>query len=106
MFHASKIVTKHPYAPKYLVDLIQEQWDWFNANLKHPKRFTRTKRRDALSIRLSWFRPTATAHIHRARGLAALVGEHTFAIATVTTKAPGVVVYEDTVQIVAIPFRR
>jgi hypothetical protein len=106
VFHASRLVTEDPDTPKYLVDLILEQRDWFNANLKHPARFNRSQRPDASHIGLSWFRPSATEHIARARMLAAYISEHTFAIATVTAVNPGYVIYNDPTQVVAIPFRR
>ena len=88
----------------------QEQHDlirqWFNENLKKPKRFTASKppfyRKPSKAI--SWFKDSAFEHITRVRDLAAILEHHRMSVTMLKTDRVGYVVYEDQYQIVAEPF--
>ena len=99
------MVCNDPRTPQFLIDLIQEQRDWFKVNLKKPHRFTRSRHPFPQPLALSWFLSAAHEHIERARTMAALVGEQTFPIVMVTSVKPGMIVYRDPFQIAAVPFR-
>ena len=105
-FQAAGIVREDPETPGYIVDLLREHGDWFNANLARPSRFSKSRHPDAMAVALSWFLPTATECIERAREMAVLISECTFPISMITTSRPGIIVYRDAMQIAAIPYRR
>jgi hypothetical protein len=90
-----------------------EQIRWFNRYLAQPRRFSPYKNgwkrsrygcfRDAIAV--SWFKNSATGHISRAEALAGFLRSRGIEISTITTVRPGYVTYEDSYQVVAVPFR-
>ena len=52
-----------------------------------------------------WFKPTATEAIRMLWGLAQLLRGHGYHVEMLTTDRPGYIVYEDDLQVAAIPFR-
>ena len=79
--------------------------EWFNLELERPERLARSRRPGANECAISWFKDSASAHIARAREVAALLGEHAIHSRMLTTDRPGYIVYEDQFQIAAEPFR-
>jgi glycine cleavage system regulatory protein len=79
---------------------------WFRANLPFPERVARSRRPKRHHAAVSWFKQSATDHIHMARELAALLDAHDIRTEMLTTDRPGYVVYEDEYQVLAEPFRR
>lgn len=106
IFHASTIVCELEDTSQYAIDLILEQRKWFNKNLPRPHKFSRSRKPHALEIALSWYRPSATEFIERSRVLANLLSDQIFPITMVKSLNPGVIVYEDDYQVVAVPFRQ
>jgi hypothetical protein len=78
---------------------------WFNGHLPTPGRFSRSRRRDARGEAVCWFRDGAARYIGRVRELAALLERHGIPVEMLRTGRPGYVVYEDSYQVVAVPFR-
>jgi hypothetical protein len=86
-------------------ELVRELLRWFNRNLPVPHRFARSRRPNARSRAISWFKPTAGACLDRMQALAAVLHGHGCAVERLTTDRPGYVVYEDDYQVVAEVFR-
>jgi hypothetical protein len=78
---------------------------WFNRHLPFPHRFSRSRRRDACGKAVCWFRDSATRHIRRVRELTAMLERHGTPVEMLRTARPGYVVYEDSFQVAAVPFR-
>jgi hypothetical protein len=87
-------------------DLLQEIHEWFNKNLEKPTRFTTSKppyyRKRQNGI--SWFKDSAREHIGKIREMVALLRRHDVPVRMIRAARPGYVVYEDDVQVVAVPF--
>jgi hypothetical protein len=79
---------------------------WFDKHLDTPRRFAKARKPSAQPKAISWFKPTALAHIAKARELVELLRPAGVEIVMSTTRTPGYVVYEDDFQIAAEPFRR
>ena len=77
---------------------------WFNKNLPEPERFSRSNKRSAKAVAISWFKPTAHEYIERMQGLAGILYAHDIPTKVVKTRRPGYIVYEDDYQVVAQPF--
>jgi hypothetical protein len=77
---------------------------WFETNLKVPTRLTNSKYPRAKETAISWVRVTANEHMSRLRRLAALVSASGALVDELRTKRPGYIVYEDSHQVVALPF--
>jgi hypothetical protein len=96
-----------PETPQYIAAQIAAILEWFGTNLLTPTRFNRTTSKGAPrrnTIGLSWFKPTADAHLQKAHELRAMLEENGCTITILKTDRPGFIVYEDDYQIVAEPF--
>jgi len=88
--------------------VLEDLLAWFEANLKVPQRFNRSKskgyyRRRAAGI--SWLKPNAIEHLAKIRALAAILQDNGYEVRQIATERPGYVVYEDDYQLIAEPFR-
>lgn len=86
------------------IDLYDEVCDWFKANLRKPRSFTRSSKPHAKKVALSWFKDTATEHVAKMRILAQVLDAHSISVDVIQTDRPGYVVYEDEYQVAAEPF--
>ncbi len=78
--------------------------DWFNKHLNPPNRFARSRKRDARSEAISWFKDSAKPHISRMRMICRILNENGIPTTMLTTTRPGYIVFEDRHQIAAAPF--
>ena len=104
---AYRLQRSHSLAPERSADL-KALIEWFGANLPEPARFVRTKskgfyRRDTVGI--SWFKVEATEHVARIEAVGRILEEHGIPVQRLETTYPGYVVYEDSYQVVTVPFR-
>jgi hypothetical protein len=83
---------------------VKKTFKWFNKNLPVPRRFSRSSKRTAKSVAISWFKPSAEACIKQMQELASILSIHDIPTKVIKTRRPGYVVYEDNYQIVAQPF--
>ncbi|AUG81034.1 hypothetical protein CFP65_6378 [Kitasatospora sp. MMS16-BH015] len=79
-------------------------YDWYDANLVDPSTvdpgvYDRERHPGARA----WFKASAVEHIARAEACRAVVESHGVGCAVVWAQSPGVVVYEDQHQVVALP---
>lgn len=105
MFRGAAWVADDSRVHEALRDAVDEQLDWFRANLPVPKRrFFLVKSRGAwLPDGICWFLDDAREMIARGFALAALFGECGIPVTKVATRAPGQILYRDDYQIVARP---
>ena len=78
---------------------------WLDFDLDAPDRLSRSRRPGAHECAISWFKASASEHIAKAREVAALLAQHDIPSRMLTTDRPGYIVYEDSVQVAAEPFR-
>ncbi|HEY7312369.1 MAG TPA: hypothetical protein VH643_23600 [Gemmataceae bacterium] len=78
---------------------------WFNHHLPFPDRFSRSGRRHACGKGICWFKDSAARYIRKVRELATMLEQHGISVEMLRTSKPGFIVYEDSYQIVAVPFR-
>ena len=77
---------------------------WFGENLPEPKRFSRSNKRSAKAVAISWFKPTARECIEQMQELTGILYAHDIPTEVIKTRRPGYIVYEDDYQVVAQPF--
>lgn len=78
---------------------LEECIGWFEANLKVPHAHAR-----ACERAIYWFKASAQSHVRKMWELVWIVERHDVAISLVTTRRPGVIVYEDEHQVAAEPW--
>jgi len=83
---------------------VDKIFKWFVKNLPVPKRFSRSRKRSAKAVAISWFKPTAHECIKQMQELAGILYIHDVPTKVIKNRRPGYVVYEDEFQIVAQPF--
>jgi hypothetical protein len=87
---------------------IEEILAWYRSNLAIPSKFSRSSSKGYFRRKttpgLSWFKPTATLHLEKARELKGLLESNGYTIEILKTTRPGYILYEDDHQIVAQPF--
>jgi hypothetical protein len=79
-------------------DLLQEDFDWFNAHMPRP-----TELRDGRAV--CWFRPEAREAISRAWRMAKLVESIGIPVQVFRRRDPGLIVYRDDFQVAAVRWR-
>lgn len=82
-----------------------EIYEWFRFNLKKPNSFARSSKPHAKNVALSWYKDSAVEHLAKTQGLVEILRAHGIAVDLLKTSRPGYIVYEDTCQVAAEPFR-
>ena len=62
---------------------------WFGKNLPEPKRFSRSSKRSAKAVAISWFKPTAHECIKHMQELAGILYAHGISTKVIKTRRPG-----------------
>ena len=106
-FQVAGELADNPLTDPLVAARIEELRHWFADQLKTPERFSRSRskgyyRRETKG--LSWFKPSATAHIAKAFELKSILDESGFNIEVIKEERIGYVVFEDEYQVVAEPF--
>jgi hypothetical protein len=78
---------------------------WFDLRLPAPDRLSRSRRPHAQANAVCWFKADAREPLARVRELADLLERHGVLTEELRTQLPGYIVYEDDVQVAAVPFR-
>jgi hypothetical protein len=76
---------------------------WFNANLAIPQSFSTGGYKGFGQPGLSWFKPAAAEHIQRMHRLKLALEACGIHVEVLTTRDPGVIVWQDEHQLVAEP---
>ena len=105
MFRAAEWTVDDSRVHEALRLAVDEQLDWFSANLPVPKRrfFLVKSCGQWLPDGICWFLDDAREMLARAFALAALLGECGLPVTKVATRRPGQILYRDQYQIVARP---
>lgn len=77
---------------------------WFNKNLPVPRRFSRSRKRSAKAVAISWFKPSAHEYIKLMQDIAEILYIHDVPTKILKTRQAGYIVFEDEYQVVAQPF--
>jgi hypothetical protein len=106
LFQALEEARQSEHAPDWALTEIGQTYGWFKANLDVPAIY-KTGGTASLGQRgLSWFKPAAGDHIARMHGLSSALEACGVLVEMLTTRTPGSVIFEDRLQIVAIPAGR
>ena len=87
---------------KYAEEILIENLTWLKTHLKSPKILKENKSHRAIS----WFNPRAQEPLKRIRSIKAILEEFGYYIDQVSTRDPGIIIYEDGFQVVAKPARK
>lgn len=90
-------------SPDWALQEIGATYGWFKANLAIPTPY-RGGGSSSLGQRgLSWFKPAAREHIAKMHALSSALAACGVHIEMMTTRNPGVIIYEDRFQVVGVP---
>ncbi len=78
---------------------------WFEHTLRVPDTVCVARPRWGSKAAAFWFTPSATEPVARARVLAELLDAHGHDVRMLRTERPGLVLYRDENQVLAVPFR-
>ena len=87
------------------VERLEALFAWFRIWLRVPGRLARSRRRNAQKKAICWFKDSSHRCLCKAKEIVAILENNGIATATLITRRPGYIVYEDYHQIAAIPFR-
>lgn len=107
LFRVAYALSEDPMVEVRDREELSELLRWFDANLKTPDRFNRSRskgyyRRKARGI--AWFRDTAVECLARMHQLKHILEEHGHHVTVIRQARIGYAVYEDSDQVVAEPF--
>lgn len=77
--------------------------DWYNGNIPLPTDALPTLYSDEIPLAAAWWKVSAAEPLARIPGYLAILDAHGVAWCARTGEDPGVVLYEDDVQVVAVP---
>lgn len=103
LFAAIHEAVESEHAESWAVVEARSQSSWFNANLALPKSFSTGGHKGYGQPGLSWFKPFATEHIRRMHTLKIALEACGIHVEVLTTRDPGVIVWQDEHQVVAEP---
>lgn len=105
VFQAAAFVRRNPDIYDYDLEILEGIKDWFNNNLERPTKFSKSKRRNAEGVSLSWYKSSAKNHIQRMYDLKVVLEKYDIVVDVVKRENPGTIIYEDEIQVSALPFR-
>lgn len=103
LFKAIDEAVESEHAPGWAITEARSLSAWFNANLAIPKTFSTGGHKGFGQPGLSWFKPVVAEHISRMHRLKLALEECGIHVEELTTRDPGLIVWQDEFQIVAEP---
>jgi hypothetical protein len=103
LFAAIDEAVESEHAPGWAIMEARSLSSWFNANLALPKVFSTGGHKGFGQPGLSWFKPSAVEHIRRMHALKVALESCGIHVDVLTTRDPGLIVWQDEHQIVAEP---
>ena len=103
LFTAIDEAAESEHAPSWAIVEARSLYAWFKANLAVPEQFSVGGHKGFGQPGLSWFKPAALEHIrqmHRLKIALEACGIH---VDVLTTRDPGLIVWQDQHQLVAEP---
>ncbi len=90
----------------YELEQISEILQWFDDNLESPLDFLNKQRSKKSDVCISWFLESAYEHILKIREFIVLIESKGIVVEQITTDNPGKIIYSDSHQVFAKPFKR
>jgi hypothetical protein len=106
LFQALDDARESDFAPSWALQEIGRTYAWFKVNLAVPSHYRSGGVRSLGQRGLSWFKPAAKEHIAQMHALSSALSACGVHIEMLTTRDPGVVIFHDRFQVVAIPSRK
>lgn len=103
LFAAIHEAVESEHAESWAIVEARSQSSWFNANLALPESFSTGGHKGYGQPGLSWFKPVATEHIRRMHALKMALEACGIHVEVLTTRDPGLIVWQDEHQVVAEP---
>ena len=103
LFKAIDEAVESEHAESWAVAEARRESAWFNANLAVPKAFSAGGHKGYGQPGLSWFKPSAVEHIRRMHALKVALEACGIHVEVLTTRDPGLIVWQDEHQLVAEP---
>lgn len=91
--------------PNYEEVELRQLLNWFKANLKIPTKFSRKSNSNKTTKGISWIKESSQDCVKNLWKMKNILSNHDIIIEVIRTEKPGYIVYEDSNQIVAEPFR-
>src|SRR5687767_7036054 len=92
----AKILRRSGVLAQHEEEILQEHYDWLNANLPCPPYSTSSWPKTVAA----WFRDSAHEPIRRLRAIGSMLEDHGLQVRMLRSKNPGKIYYEDAFQIV------
>ncbi len=105
-FYLAYAMAQDQDQPAYYRAPLCENLLWFEAHLPVPNRFQRRMGRASTGIGVCWFRGNAAPHIGRMRDMCVILNEIGYPVTRHWTAEPGLPIYQDDFQIVALEHTR
>jgi hypothetical protein len=102
IFHAVRYLRDDGKLSAEQEDIADQVFDWLHHHLDAPDEHVLVATPEAVS----WFRATATGHIAQAERLIPILESQGYKVATARSLDPGIIVYADSAQVLALPSSR
>jgi hypothetical protein len=103
LFSALDEAVESEHAPGWAIAEARQVYAWFKENLAIPQQFSAGGHKGYGQPGLSWFKPAATEHIQRMHQLKVALEACGLHLEMLTTRDPGLIVWQDEHQVVAEP---
>lgn len=87
------------------LDELHTLLDWFCDHLPPPDQFTKRRNHKESGTAISWYRDTAKEYIANMYAMSKILEKYGILSSVVKREDPGYIVYEDDIQVAAIPYR-
>ena len=105
VFQAAGFLRKSEQTYEFDKHRLLEIRNWFNANLNKPSRFSRSRKKNADTVAISWFKSSAVEHIKWMYDLKAVLEKYDIMVEVVMRDNPGYILFEDDFQVSTLPFK-
>lgn len=105
VFHAIRYLRDDGELSDYEFSIASNLMSWFADNLESPLDWLNKQRLKKSDICISWFKDDAKIWISKTRELASILEAKDILVERLITKVPGKIIYEDDIQIFALPYQ-
>ena len=105
VFQAAAFLRKSEQTYEFDKHRLLEIRNWFNANLTKPNRFSKSRKKYAATVSLSWFKDTAVEHINWMYDLKSVLEKYDIIVEVVMREDPGYILFEDDYQVSTLPYK-
>ena len=105
VFQAAAFLRKNNLTYEFDKLRLNEIKDWFNSNLDKPGRFSRSRKKHAETVSLSWFKSSAVEHLKWMYELKVVLEKYDIVVEVIMRENPGYILFEDEYQVTTLPFK-